>query len=173
MMRISTTIFVLAMFVLPSAAMAQADIERTRTVHADICPAPELVNAHMVLDPNAQSETFSGPFINSAAIAGSLGGSSPSVTVIPDEPQDSDEVLSEFRQDYGLDIPATEFLRATITLQGGAAMCHYRSDVVDPAISIRTISNSCRAVRGPWEGEIGGIQICEGSRRQCMYRCTE
>ncbi len=164
------SVLTLAGFV--SGAIAQpAVMERPRTVRADVCPAPELVNAHIVLDPNHPTQTYSGPIMaapNLSRLPGG-GGASNTPTIIPDEPRDSDEVLEDFRQDYGLNVPASEFLMASLQ-PDGAVLCIYRSDVVEPEISIRTNATTCRSVSGSW-APYGGTQRCDASRRSCMFHC--
>jgi len=157
-----------------TAVFAQGVIERPSTVRVDICPAPELVNAHIVLDVDALHESYSGPVMRVPRLGGITGsGSTSTPTIIPTEPGSTDDVLSDFRQDYGLDVPATEFLFASVAPLG-SILCHYRSDVVEPVISIRTNSATCSVTpNGAWTQVSSSVMRCDEGRRSCSFLCAE
>lgn len=163
-----------ALVFLPTIGFAQNAMERPRNIRADICPAPELVNMQIVLDPNHPRETYSGPIMRAPG-ALNLPGAEPSSrpAIVPVEPPSTDEVLRDFRQDFGLDVPAVEFLFASVAPAGGI-LCHYRSDVVEPVITIRTNSATCSVPSvEAWTQNTSSVQRCDASRQRCVFHCTD
>lgn len=146
-------------------ASAQSDSLRARNVYGDVCPSPELVKKHIVLDQFAPNTEYDGLAMLPPVINGKR--------LIPVEPKSSDEVQDKFTANVGRDVVGETFVYAVIPAISRVLSCHYQAEGITQTILIRTKGRPCSPIGGAWETLASGEGFkCDTGRRSCMFRCA-
>lgn len=99
-------------------------------MYGDVCPSPELVRKHIVLDLSAPDTEYDGPAILPPVLDGRR--------LIPVEPGSSDEVLDKLMASIGTDVVGKIFVYAVIHAVPKDLSCHCKADGITQTIFIRT-----------------------------------